>query len=175
MGAEKRSRTMPANSATALNRQLLRHAVATVAYRGGKALRGAADGFAEFQVGKGSRTPGEILAHISDVLDWGLTLAKGSEKYHVADSLPWDKASRRFFASLEALDVYLASDAPVACSPEKLLQAPIADALTHIGQIAMLRRLAGHPMRPENYYLAEIVAGRAGSQQPDPKLEFDSE
>lgn len=166
---------MPADPTAALNRQLLRHAVATVAYRGGKALRAAPDGFAEFQVREGSRTPGEILAHISDVLDWGLTLAKGSEKYHVADCLPWDKASRRFFASLEALDAYLASNAPVACSPEKLLQAPIADALTHVGQIAMLRRLAGHPIRPENYYLAEIVTGRAGAQQPEPKLEFDSE
>ena len=164
---------MPENPAATLNRQLLRHAVATVAYRGGKALRGAPDGFMEFRAGEESRTPGEILAHISDVLDWGLTLAKGSEKYHVSDSLPWDKASQRFFASLEALDAYLASDAPLACSPEKLVQAPIADALTHVGQIAMLRRLAGGPMRPENYYLAEIVAGRTGAQQATPKLEFD--
>jgi len=164
---------MPANPAAALNRQLLRHAVATIAYRGGKALRGAPDGFAEFRLAEQSRTPGEILAHISDVLDWGLTLAKGSEKYHVGDSLPWDQASRRFFASLEALDVYLASEAALACSPEKLLQAPIADALTHVGQIAMLRRLAGHPIRPENYYLAEIATGRAGAEQPEPKLEFD--
>jgi hypothetical protein len=164
---------MPENTAAALNRQLLRHAVATVAYRGGKALRGVPDGFAEFRAGEGSRTPAEILAHISDVLDWGLTLAKGSEKYRVAGSLPWDKASQRFFASLEAFDAYFASAAPLACSPEKLLQAPLADALTHVGQIAMLRRLAGGPMRPENYYLADIVAGRAGAQQASPKLEFD--
>jgi hypothetical protein len=166
---------MPENpaGATSSSRQLLRHAVATVAYRGGKALRGAPNGFADFRVGEKSRTPAEILAHISDVLDWGLTLAKGSEKYHIADSLPWDKASQRFFASLEALDAYFASDAPLACSPEKLLQAPIADVLTHVGQIALLRRLAGGPIRPENYYLAEIAAGRAGAQQAAPKLEFD--
>ncbi|MGB9069816.1 MAG: hypothetical protein WCC21_14695 [Candidatus Acidiferrales bacterium] len=164
---------MPENPAAVPHRQLLRHAVATVAYRGGKALHGAPDGFAEFRAGEESRTPGEILAHISDVLEWGLTLAKGSEKYHVSDSLPWDKASQRFFASLEALDTYLASEGPLACSPEKLMQAPIADALTHVGQIAMLRRLAGGPIRPENYYLAEIVAGRAGAQQARPKLEFD--
>ena len=164
---------MPENPAATVNRQLLRHAVATIAYRGGKALRGAPEGFMEFRAGEESRTPGEILAHISDVLDWGLTLAKGSEKYHVSGSLPWDKASQRFFASLEALDAYLASHAPLACSAEKLVQAPIADALTHVGQIAMLRRLAGGPMRPENYYLAEIVAGRAGAQQAASKLEFD--
>jgi hypothetical protein len=164
---------MSENPAAALNRQLLRHAVATVAYRGGKALRGAPNGFVEFRVGEQSRTPGEILAHISDVLDWGLTLARGAEKYRVAGPLPWDQASSRFFASLEALDAYLASDAPLACSAEKLLQAPLADALTHVGQIAMLRRLAGGPVRPENYYLAEIVAGRAGAQQAAPKLEFD--
>src|ERR1700723_1777114 len=97
-------------AADVTGRGLLRHAVATVAYRGGKALRGAPDGFAEFRVGEESRTPGEILAHIGDVLDWGLTLAKGAEKYRVADALVWDKASLRFFASLDALGAYLASD-----------------------------------------------------------------
>ena len=163
---------MPENPASPI-RQLLRHAVATIAYRGGKALRNAPDGFSEFRAGEESRSPGEILAHISDVLDWGLTLARGSEKYHVSDPLPWDKASQRFFVSLESLDGYLASGAPLACPPEKLLQAPIADTLTHVGQIAMLRRLAGGPVRPENYYLAEIVAGRAGAQQATPKMEFD--
>jgi hypothetical protein len=162
--------TAPAN---ATDRTLLRHGVATIAYRGGKALRGAPDGFSDFRPGKSSRTPGEILAHISDVLNWGLTLAKGSEKYHVSDALPWGEASQRFFSSLEALDAYLASETPLACTAQKMLQAPIADVLTHVGQIAMLRRMAGGPMRAENYFEAEIVAGRTGPQQAAPKFEFD--
>jgi hypothetical protein len=154
-------------------RDLIRHAVATVAYRGGKALRGAPDGFAEFCVAEGSRTPGQILAHICDLFDWALSLVKGAQKWSGSDPLPWEEGSARFFAALEALDAFLASDAPLGCSPERLLQAPIADALTHIGQISMLRRLAGAPVRAENYFTAEIVAGRAGAQQAAPRMEFD--
>ena len=161
----------PAASTT--SRQLLRHAVATVAYRGGKALRGAPEGFADFRVREGSRTPGEILAHIGDLFDWALSLARGKQKWEGTDPLPWDKGSLRFFAGLEALDAFLASDAPLGCSPDRLLQAPIADALTHIGQISMLRRLAGAPVRGENYFAADIVAGRAGAQQSPPRMEFE--
>jgi hypothetical protein len=155
------------------SRELLRHAIATVAYRGGKALRGAPKGFAEFRVAGGSRTPGQILAHIGDLFDWALSLVKGAQKWNRSDPLPWDEGSERFFGALEALDAFLDSDAPLGCSPQKLLQAPIADALTHIGQISMLRRLAGAPVRAENYLQAEIVAGRAGAQQAAPRMEFD--
>lgn len=155
------------------SRQLLRHALATVAYRGGKAIRGAPHGFADFRMGEKSRTPAEILAHMGDLFDWALTLAKGAQKWNASKGLPWEEESARFFAGLEALDAYLASDAALGCTPEKLLQAPIADALTHIGQIAMLRRLAGAPVRGENFYVAEIVSGRAGAQQSAPKFEFD--
>jgi hypothetical protein len=159
----------PANT----SRGLLRHTVATLAYRGGKALRGAPDGFAQFRVGETTRTPGQILAHVGDLLDWGLSLAIGAQKWQSSDPLEWDKGSERFFTSLQALDAYLASDAPIGCSAEKLLQAPLADALTHVGQISMLRRMAGAPVRAENYFKADIVAGRVGTEQAAPKMEFD--
>jgi hypothetical protein len=155
------------------SRDLLRHMVATMAYRGGKALRGAPNGFAQFRAGETTRTPGQILAHVGDLLDWGLSLARGAQKWQNSDPLPWDKGSERFFAALQAFDAYLASDAPLGCPVEKLVQAPLADALTHIGQISMLRRLAGAPVRGENYFKAEVVAGRAGAEQAAPKLEFD--
>jgi hypothetical protein len=155
------------------SRELLRHALATVAYRGGKALRGAPEGFAEFRVAAGTRTPGEILAHIGDLFDWALSLAEGTQRWHNSAPLPWDKGTERFFASLHAFDALLASDKPVACHAERLVQAPIADALTHIGQISLLRRLAGSPVRAENYYRAEIAAGRVGPDQATPKMEFD--
>jgi hypothetical protein len=154
-------------------RELLRHAVATVAYRGGKAMRGAPANFADFRAGEKTRTPAEILAHISDVLDWALTQAKGAEKWNPSDPLPWDKSVERFFASLKALDDFLASDQPLGCPSEKLFQAPIADVLTHIGQIGMLRRLAGSPVRGENYAVAEIAAGRVGPEQSPARFEFD--
>ncbi len=166
MGAPGISTTDPA-------RDMLRHTLATLAYRGGKTVRGAPEGFAEFRIGNRTRTPGQILAHIGDLLDWGLSLAEGHEKWHTSEPLDWDRETERFFAALEALGAYLASGRPLGCPPEKLFQGPVADALTHVGQIAMLRRLAGGPIRGENFFLAEIDAGRVGADQRAAILEFD--
>ena len=153
-------------------RELLRHALATLAYRGGKALRGAPAGFAEFQVAEGSRTPAQILAHVGDLLDWGLSIAQGSQKWNDSPPLPWDEEVNRFHMALKAFDDYLASGQPLHASAESIFQGPLADSLTHVGQIAMLRRIAGCPMKGENYYKAEIVAGRVGPEQAAPKREF---
>ncbi len=153
-------------------RQLLRHAVATLAYRGCKAVRGAPDSFAEFHASEDSRTPGQILAHIGDLLDWALSTARGQQEWHASATLPWRQEVHRFFAALEALDDYLASDSPLHTTAEKLFQAPIADALTHIGQISLLRRLASAPVRAENYYVAKIAVGTVGADQPAPVYEF---
>jgi len=152
---------------------MLRHTVATLAYRAGKTLRGAPAEFADFRAGATTRSPGEILAHMGDLMDWALSLAEGREKWHSSAPLPWDEGAARFFAALEAFDRRLALGADPGCSAERLFQGPIADALTHTGQIAMLRRLAGCPMRGENYSRAEIVAGRCGDAQAAPKMEFD--
>jgi len=155
------------------SRQLLRHTLATLAYRGGKAVRGAPASFAEFRTSVATRTPSQILAHIGDLLDWALSLAEGHEKWHNSEPLPWEKEAERFFAALQKLENCLASGAELHAPAEKLFQAPIADALTHVGQIAMLRRLAGAPIRGENYFAAEIAAGRVGREQAAPRLEFD--
>jgi hypothetical protein len=154
-------------------RELLRHTLATLAYRGGKALRGAPEGFAEFHVGDKTRTPGAILAHIGDLLDWALSLAKGAQKWHNSPTLPWKDGTDRFFEAVGALDKFLASDAPLGTPSGKLFQGPIADALTHVGQISMLRRLASAPVRGENYLRADIAIGRVGAKQSAPKQEFD--
>jgi len=151
---------------------LLRHTVATVAYRGGKALRGAPPEFADFQAGPGGRTPAEILAHIGDLFDWALKLADGKHEWHNAAPQPWDEEVARFFTTLEAFDRRLASGEPLGHPAEKLFQGPVADALTHIGQIAMLRRMAGCRMKGENYFKATISAGRVGADQAAPVFEF---
>jgi hypothetical protein len=158
---------------TDVKRELLRHTVATVAYRGGKTLRNAPEGFAGFAVCPKTRTPGQILAHIGDLLDWALSIAKGKQEWHDSAPIPWDQEIERFFAALRAFDNYLSSDDPIEGSVEKLFQGPIADALTHIGQIAMLRRLAGSPVKGESYLRAEIVTGRVGAQQTQAVREFD--
>lgn len=156
-------------------RQFLRHTIATLAYRGGKVLRDAPPTFATFQVGDTTRTPIQILAHVGDLFDWALSQAMGSERWNDAVPLPWEQEVARFHSGLSALDAYLASDAVLACPCEKLFQGPIADALTHVGQLAMLRRLAGQAVRGENYAVAPIAVGHVGPLQAAARMEFDRE
>jgi len=160
------------NSAVEPKRELLRHTLATLAYRGGKVVRNAPDAFAEFQAGEGVRTPGQILAHVGDLFDWALSIAMGQRQWHDSKPLPWDQEVARFFANLRKFDDFLASSEPMQAPPEKLFQGPIADALTHVGQIALLRRSARAPVKGESYYEAEIAVGRVGADQAKPKREF---
>jgi hypothetical protein len=155
------------------DRDLLRHTLATLAYRGGKVLRGAPPEFSSFVAAEGTRTPGQILAHIGDLLDWAVSLAGGAHVYKEIPPGEWDRDVERFFAGLKRFDEALASPGPLGFPPGKLFQGPIADALTHVGQIAMLRRMAGAPVRGENYFKADIAAGRVGAAQSAPRFEFD--
>ena len=156
-----------------VKRELLRHTVATLAYRGGKAVRDTSDSFASFKASPTTRTPAEILAHVGDLFDWALSMAKGNEMWNNSEPLPWPKEIERFHAALKTFDDYLAADSELSASCERLFQGPIADALTHVGQIAMLRRIAGEPMKGENYSRAKIEAGRVGADQEKSKREFD--
>ena len=158
--------------ATDDGRALLRHTLATVAYRGRKAVADAPDGFTDFRISAESRTAGQILAHIGDLFEWALSLADGQQRWHDSTPLPWNEEVARMFEALRRLDNRLADSAPLGCATGQMFQGPVADALTHIGQIAMLRRLAGVPVRAENYFLADITAGRVGPDQSRPKMEF---
>ena len=143
-----------------------------MAYRSRKAIADAPDGFAEFRGGDASRSPGEILAHIGDLFDWALSLVRGAQAWHDSPPLEWPREVARFFDVLKAFDDYLASDQPLAAPAERLFQGPLADALTHVGQLTMLRRLAGAPIRAENYYAADVAAGRVGPDQAVPTREW---
>ena len=151
---------------------MLRHIVATLAYRAGKTLRGAPDSFAAFRDSAHGRSPAEILAHMGDLMDWALSLVSGSQQWHDSTPLAWPQEVSRFFAAIQALDDYLASDQPLNVDSGHLFQGGLADALTHTGQIAMLRRMAGCPIRGENYYVADIKPGRVGPDQAAPAREF---
>jgi hypothetical protein len=151
-------------------RELLRHTVATLAYRAARALNGAPESFADFD-GAGRR-PVEILAHMGDLFDWALSAAKGQEGWHFSKPLPWPDEQARFFASLGAFDTYLASAEPVHASLEGLMQGPVSDALTHVGQLAMMRRLAGNPTRGENFFVAAVAVGQVSAEQPAPVQPF---
>ena len=154
-------------------RELLRHTVATLAYRGAKAVRDAPESFASFRASKTTRTPAEILAHIGDLLDWALSIAKGGETWHNSKPLPWSQGIERFHTALASLDEYLASNTELGGTCERLFQGAIADSLTHVGQLTMLRRIADAPIRGENYSVAKIEAGRVGAQQATALFEFD--
>jgi hypothetical protein len=154
-------------------RALLRHTVAALAYRSAKVLRDAPASFATFRAGATTRTPAEIVAHLGDLFDWALSMARGQYAWHDSAPLPWHEEVERFFTALTAFDTHLASSAPLGWPAEHLFQGPIADALTHTGQLAMMRRLAGHPVRGESYARADIAVGRTGLEQAPPRVEFD--
>jgi len=144
------------------DRELLRHTLATLAYRAARALEDSPESFATF-AGAG-RQPAQILAHMGDLFDWALSMAEGNQRWHNSEPLAWPAEQRRFFAALGAFDAYLVSGNRINAPLDRLFQGPVADALTHVGQLAMLRRLAGCPIRGENYYVAEITTGHTGAE-----------
>lgn len=154
-------------------RELLRHTLATVAYRAAKATRNAPADFADFHAAVDVRTPIQIVAHMADLYDWALSLAKGKWDYNQSTPQVWNRELERFHAALSDLDDYLASGAPLGHSIETLFQGPVADSLTHVGQIAILRRLADAPIRAESYARSDIVTGRLGPDQTPSEFEFD--
>ena len=154
-------------------RLFLRHSLATLAYRAGKTLRGTPAAFGEYQANPTSPRVVEILAHMGDLMDWVLTQAKGDIRWNNSTPLAWEDEIARFYRSLGAVEDYLASGAQLGYEPGRMFQGGIADALTHTGQLTMLRRLAGSPIKGENYAKADIQAGAVGAVQATPRVEFD--
>lgn len=158
---------------TDVERQLLRHSIAVLAYRARKPLMDAPAGFTGFRAADGTRTPGEILAHMCDLMDWAFWMARGEQRWKDTKPSEWAAHCHRFFEALERFDAEVASAEALGKAPGILLQGPVADALTHVGQLNMLRRMAGAPVRGENYARADITVGRVGSTQHPPRAEFD--
>jgi hypothetical protein len=151
---------------------MLRHTLATLAYRSGKVLRGAPADFGAFRPAEGSRSAAEILAHLGDLIDWGRSIADGTQAWTRSPPQEWDADVRRFFDALARFDTSLTDTHPSDALAAQLFQGPVADALQHVGQLAMMRRLAGSPVRAENFFVAEIAAGRIGIDQAPAKMEF---
>lgn len=148
---------------------MLRHLVATLAYRAAKVLRDTPDGFDTGAIGPTTRTPMRIVAHMADLMTWAVTMARGNAAWKAEGGNDWSAEVERFFDRLAALDLELAGDGFSVSWAEPLIQGPLADALTHVGQLALLRGVAGAPVRPESYARAEIVAGRVGPEQATPR------
>lgn len=164
-----------ADTATPDGRALLRHLVATLAYRAAKVLRDTPPRFATMSVGPTARQPLQIVAHMGDLMTWAVGLAQGEYVWKAEGSDSWETEVARFFEKLSALDRELERRDLPRDAAEKLIQGPMADALTHVGQLALLRGVSGSPVRPESYARAEIVAGRVGPAQAAPGREFDGD
>lgn len=156
-------------------RLFLRHTLATIAYRAGKTVRGTPAAFGDYRASADSPQVKAILAHMGDLMDWVLSMLQGAPRWSNSTPLEWDAEIDRFFASLAAVDDHLGSGAAIAWEPGRVFQGGLADALTHTGQLAMLRRLSGHKMKGESYAKADIEVGRVGlAQAPaNPAFEFD--
>jgi hypothetical protein len=155
--------------------RVLRQLAATLAYRAAKVLRDVPASFPHHAFGDSTRQPVRIVAHLADLMAWGVTIADGDIKWNAGGSDDWDREVARFFTGLAALDAALAASGPFKGSVDKLIQGPLADALTHVGQVAMLRGMAGVPVRPESYAKAKIEVGRVGRDQAAPGYEFDGD
>ncbi len=149
-------------------RAMLKHFLAGLAYRTQKALRGAPDSFATFSAGGNVRTPHRLVHHMDSVLGYATTFFTGGE-YRQPMLASFSEELARFHRTLERLAAHLDSDVELrGISPENLLQGPFSDAMTHAGQLAMLRRLAGSPVAAENFVFALIDASNLTPNQPMP-------
>ena len=155
--------------------EMLRHALATLAYRAEKVLRNAPADFAAMRLGPSCRSAVEILSHLGDLMAWGTRMARGESRWEAGTTVTWTEASDRFFRELAAFDAALADPGTAPHQVGILFQGPVADALTHVGQLAMMRGVAGQPVRPESYARAPIQTGRVGREQAAPGREFDGD
>ncbi|MFN0278583.1 MAG: hypothetical protein ACKVRN_08275 [Pyrinomonadaceae bacterium] len=149
-------------------RQMLRHFLGALAYRTQKALRGAPESFAQFDAGSGVRTPMELVRHMASVLGYARTFFIGGS-YRPEPLENFEDETARFHEMLSDLRRLLDEETPlIDITEERMLQGPFSDVMTHAGQLAMLRRLHGEPVRSENFVFADVSADNVSSKQPDP-------
>lgn len=151
-------------------RSMLRHFLAAIAYRTQKAVRDAPSTFGDFEAGNQTRSPHHLVAHMDSVLGYALTHFEGADETYRNDPLPsFDDEVARFHGKLEALARHFEAATPFrGTTAERMLQGPFSDVMTHAGQLAMLRRLSGSPVAPENFIVANIDADNLSPQQPAP-------
>lgn len=146
--------------------ELLRHLVATIAFRATVALRDFPEAATDTAPADGGRTPRALLAHLADVMQWSALLVRGAGRPRRTSDEVWGAAADRFYRGLAELDAALADGASPALDVDALVHGPLADALTHVGQLLLLRRLAGAPAAPQRYLTADVRTGVVGPEQP---------
>lgn len=152
------------------DRELLLHFLAAIAYRTQKALRGAPANYPCLAIGHGARTPVEVLRHMTSLMGYTQTFFRGGSYPMVPEALAtFEQEVARFHDMLGGVGDLLKSDEPLRdISTEQLLQGPLADTMTHVGQLALMRRLSNSAVRGENFVFAEVRADRLGVNQATP-------
>jgi hypothetical protein len=153
----------------------LRHTLATLAYRAEKVLRDVPPDFPSFVASAQTRPPLAIVAHLGDLMEWGERTVRGEHRWAPTPQTSWADATQRFFDSLAALDRAVADGMPASDVAAIVFQGPVADALTHVGQLALLRGMVGAAVRPESYARAHVTVGRVGADQDARRVEFDAD
>jgi hypothetical protein len=150
------------------SRDLLKHFLAAIAYRTQKALRGAAPGFADFRASPTSRTPHELLWHMTGLIGYARTMFHGGF-FEPPRLSSFQGEVARFHTMLEALRGDLDNlSLSASITDAQLLHGPLADTMTHVGQLAFLRRLSGSPVASENFIFASISAANLSANQAEP-------
>lgn len=140
--------------------RVLRQLVATIAFRASRSLHDAPATLANVRLGEGGMTARELLHHMTNVMSFALATVSATERLR-HDPLGWEQEIDRFYSLLSQVDAKLAEGAVMDPGMDlKLVQGPLADALTHIGQLHAMRRMAGFPVDPTNYIKADVAIGR---------------
>ena len=147
--------------------EMLRHFLASITYRATKAIKNVPETYPAHDLGKGVKTPLRILHHITGVLTYAHSFFEHYDTTHI-DVKSWDAEVGEFYSILSKLDKSIQEKKPKEVTEEQLLQGPLSDAMTHIGQLSMLRRLADSPLPSENFIFADVRKGAVGPNQPDP-------
>jgi hypothetical protein len=146
---------------------LLRQFLASIAYHATKAIGGAPENYPEFDIGNGIRTPRRILHHITGVLSYAHSFYEHYDTTYF-EHRPWEGEVEHFYETLSRLDGSMKDGRPREVTEEQLLQGPLSDSMAHVGQLLMLRRIAGSPVPSENFIYADIRKGVVGPDQPEP-------
>ncbi|MGD8566066.1 MAG: hypothetical protein PVF96_06935 [Candidatus Bathyarchaeota archaeon] len=146
---------------------MLRHFLASIAYRATKAIKDAPEIYPNLYIGKGVKTPLRIVHHITGVLKYAHSFFEHYDTTY-SDIKSWDAEINDFYNILRQLDKSLQKKKPNQVTEEQLLQGPLSDSMAHVGQLLLLRRMADSPVPSENFIFADIKKEKVGPDQPEP-------
>ncbi len=137
------------------NSHFIQHFLKVLSYRFEKAIHNAAESYPKHASGHGIRTPLELLGHMNGVLEFAISSLKNQPRRNIPEQ-SWQEQITLYYEKLKELNQLMQENSFDTDTLERILQGPLADAMTHIGQLAMMRRLANSAIAGENYFAADM-------------------